>query len=259
MIYRIPTFCCLLLVAFSLPLIAQEVAGKARPAKAGSKKAGSKKAAAPNPPSFPYQANLPNVLIIGDSISIGYTPGVQQRLVKEANVRHSPGNSQGTTHGLAELEAWLTPWNGKPWDVIHFNWGLHDLKRVQVAGTSVNSNDPKDPYQADLVTYEANLRKLVAILQQTKAQLIFATTTPFPAGVKPYRSPEDVARYNQVAQQIMKEQSIPINDLHDFIAPQLATLQQPINVHFTKAGSEALAGEVAAAIRQRLAANAADR
>ena len=251
MIYRIPSCCCLLWVACALPLIAQEAPGKA--------KAGARKAAAKDASSLPYQANLPNVLIIGDSISIGYTAGVQQRLAKEANVRHSPGNSQGTTHGLAELEDWLTPWNGKPWDVIHFNWGLHDLKRVQVAGTSANSNDPNDPYQADLATYEANLRKLVAILQKTNAKLIFATTTPFPAGVKPYRSPEDADRYNHVAVQIMKEHAIPINDLHDFIAPQLAALQQPINVHFTKAGSEALAGEVAAAIRQRLATKTADR
>ena len=81
--------------------------------------------------------------------------------------------------------------------------GLHDLKRVKVAGTSENSNDPNDPYQANLKTYGANMEEIVARLKQTDAKLIFATTTPFPAGVKPYRAPEDAEKYNEVAKKIM--------------------------------------------------------
>ena len=64
--------------------------------------------------------NLPNVLIIGDSISIGYTSGVRDLLKGKANVIHNPGNAQGTTHGCKNLDAWL---GDTKWDVIHFNWG----------------------------------------------------------------------------------------------------------------------------------------
>lgn len=39
--------------------------------------------------------NLPNVLIIGDSISIGYTGTVSAKLAGKANVVHNPGNAEG--------------------------------------------------------------------------------------------------------------------------------------------------------------------
>ena len=67
---------------------------------------------------------LPNVLILGDSISIGYTPGVREELKAKANVIRPNANCGDTTIGLANIDAWLG--DGK-WDVIHFNWGLWDL------------------------------------------------------------------------------------------------------------------------------------
>ena len=78
---------------------------------------------------------IPKVLILGDSISIGYTPLVQKALEGEAHVfrpmRSEKGaeNCEGTTYGVTELERWLQI-DGGGWDVIHFNFGLHDLKRV---------------------------------------------------------------------------------------------------------------------------------
>ena len=72
-------------------------------------------------------SGLPRVLIIGDSISLGYTPFVAQQLKGKANIIHAPGNNESTARGLEHLDAWLGP---KKWDVIHFNWGLHDLKWI---------------------------------------------------------------------------------------------------------------------------------
>ena len=72
--------------------------------------------------------NLPNVLIIGDSISLGYTGVVSAKLAGKANVIHNPGNAQGTKLGVEKLQEWL---GDTKWDVIHFNWGLHDLKHVK--------------------------------------------------------------------------------------------------------------------------------
>jgi acyl-CoA thioesterase-1 len=193
---------------------------------------------------------LPYVLIIGDSISVGYTGIVRAELDGKANVIHNRGNAQGTTNGLAFIEEWLAE---ADWDVIHFNFGLHDLKRVTEAGTANNSNDPDDPYQADLATYTANLKKIVALLVETDTKLIFATTTPFPSGVKPYRSPEDAGNYNEAALKIMKKHKIEVNDLYGLVQPDLETLQKPVNVHFQKAGSELMGKQVAARIEAALA------
>lgn len=184
---------------------------------------------------------LPMVLILGDSISIGYTEPLRELLAGKANILRNPGNSQGTTHTLAQIDSWLAV---QKWDVIHFNLGLHDLKRVTVAGTGENSNDPNDPYQADLETYTRNLEKIAKKLKATGAKLVFATTTPFPQGVKPYRDPSDVERYNSAAVEVMGKNEIEVNDLCAFISPNLAKLQKPKNVHFTPEGSMELAAEV---------------
>tara|TARA_R110002096_G_scaffold161339_4_gene327864 strand:- start:643 stop:1587 length:945 start_codon:yes stop_codon:yes gene_type:complete len=197
----------------------------------------------------PIDPSLPNVLIIGDSISMGYTSKVIEAMAGKANVMHSPGNSQGTTNGLANIDSWLEPMK---WDVIHFNFGLHDLKRVTEAGTSSNSNDPDDPYQADAKTYAANLKEIVVRLKKTEATLIFATTTPFPAGVKPFRSPDDAGNYNTAALKIMKKNGIEVNDLYALVLPDLATLQKPVNVHFQAEGSQIMADAVAKRIGQSL-------
>lgn len=200
------------------------------------------------PAAAPVDPKLPNVLIIGDSISLGYTPFVLAELRGKAHVIHAPGNNAGTTLGMEKIDAWL---KGPKWDVIHFNWGLHDLKHVK-AGTGAASDDPSDPRQAEIEKYGENLRALVAKLKATGARLVFATTTPYPAGVRPCRLPEDAARYNEIAVAIARENGAAVNDLYAFALPKLGELQQPKNVHFKPEGSKALAGEVVRAILEAL-------
>ncbi len=196
------------------------------------------------------------VLLLGDSISIGYTPYVQEALRDVAVVvRPMRGkkaeNCAGTTYGAKEVKRWLAL-EGGGWDVVHFNFGLHDLKRVD-AKTGKASANPEDPRQAEPAVYEKQLRAIVAALKETKAKLIFATTTPVPAGrVRPHRDPADPPRYNAIARKIMEEHGVAVNDLHAFALPRLKEIQIPVNVHFTKDGSRQLAGEVVRHVREAL-------
>src|SRR5690606_6324309 len=64
------------------------------------------------------QAELPRVLLIGDSISIGYTLDVREMLKGEANVHRPPANCRSTNQGMISLDSWL---GKEKWDVIHFN------------------------------------------------------------------------------------------------------------------------------------------
>ena len=206
--------------------------------------------------SFEANPKLPNVLILGDSISIGYTLGVRKQLKEKANVfRPSnkngtrPENCSGTVNGVEQIDRWLTQQD--KWDLIHFNWGLHDLKHVHPK-TGDNSNSFKDPRQAEPEAYRKNLEAIVKKLKATGAKLIFATTTPYPAGCKPARSPADVDLYNGIALKIMSANNIQINDLHALVDGQLGTLQQKVNVHFNKAGNEVLGKQVASVIAAAL-------
>lgn len=192
---------------------------------------------------------LPRVLLIGDSISIGYTVPVRRMLQGRANVHRPRVNCGPTTRGLASIERWLG--NGH-WDVIHFNWGLHDLKYMGPQNENlVNPQSPGSRQQVPLADYEANLRTLIARLRQTNARLIWRSTTPIPAGAKG-RVVGDSAKYNAVAKKIMDEHGIPIDDQYAFAIDRLSTIQQKANVHFTSAGYEALAAQAVVAIEKAL-------
>jgi len=209
--------------------------------------------------------SLPNVLIIGDSISIGYTPFVKEMLAGRANVYRptletgEPENCEGTTKGVQNIERWLTATGvgnpmaigvGSRWDIIHFNFGLHDIKHIDPK-TGKNSNNPKDPQQADLKQYKKNLEIIVEKLKPTGATLIFATTTPYPDNVgNPLREPGMSAKYNNAAVKIMNQNGIAINDLYAFMLPRMNELQLPQNVHFKPEGYHALAGKVVERIKE---------
>ncbi|MFZ4766667.1 MAG: SGNH/GDSL hydrolase family protein [Roseimicrobium sp.] len=200
------------------------------------------------------------VLLLGDSISIAYTPVVQKLLAEELTVLRPMNkagkaeNCSGTTAGVANIDRWLAIDGGK-WDVIHFNWGLHDLKHVKPDTNGAKTSDlATDPPQVTVEVYEKQLREIVAKLKATGAKLIFATTTPVPEGaMKVYRTNADAIRYNEAALRVMKENHIAVNDLYAFALPKLQEIQiQPANVHFTPQGSEVLGAEVVKAIKAAL-------
>ncbi len=221
-------------------------------AEAAPREAAPKKKRRVNPAMAPVQdaPGLPRVLIIGDSISIGYTVPVRELMKGKANVHRPRTNCGPTTRGLAQIDAWL---GGGKWDVIHFNWGLHDLKYMGPQGQ--NLADPKaatSKPQVPIDAYEQNLDKLVARLKQTGAKLVWRNTTPVPPGAKG-RVVGDSKRYNEAAARVMKKHGVPTHDMYSFCMPRMQEIMLPANVHFTPKGSKALAETVVAAIEKALA------
>ncbi|MCP5118340.1 MAG: SGNH/GDSL hydrolase family protein [bacterium] len=190
--------------------------------------------------------DLPRVLIIGDSISIGYTLALREALAGVANVHRPPENCAHTWRGLEKLSQWL---GRDEWDVIHFNWGLHDLKYADEKGKLVPVSKGKQI--ASLADYEQNLDKLVKRLKQTAAILIWRPTTPVPPGANG-RVVGDEVRYNEVAEKVMKKHNVRIHDLNSFIELQPVPRTAPDNVHFTKEGSAMMADRIARRIKRLL-------
>ena len=175
---------------------------------------------------------LPRVLLIGDSVSRGYTLATRAALAGKANVHRAQENCGPTANGLKKLDVWLG--DGK-WDVIHFNFGIHDRA-------------------TPLADYEQRLEKIVARLQKTGARLIWASTTPIPRDAAKKQTPESIVERNAIAARVMQKHHIAVDDLFTFITPHLATAQNPHDVHFTSKGYELLGGQVAESIKATLKA-----
>ncbi len=190
---------------------------------------------------------LPNVLIIGDSISIGYTPEAAALLKDISNVQRPKVNCGDTRSGLKNLKNWL---GDTRWEVIHFNWGLHDLCYRHPESKVYGHRDKVNgTISVPVAQYEENLEILVRQLRENGAKLIWATTTVVPEG-EAGRFAGDELTYNQAAAKIMKRHGIIINDLHAVTAnfpPELFVA--PGDVHFRPAGYEKLAAQVAGVIR----------
>ncbi len=193
---------------------------------------------------------LRRVLLIGDSISIGYTVAVRKELAGKASVHRIPTNGRYAAYGLANLDKWL---GDKKWDVIHFNWGLWDIcyrnpkSKVQGNRDKVNGKLTATPEQ-----YRASMEAIVKKLKATGAKLIWCATTPVPEG-EAGRKVGDEVKYNAIAAEIMKANGVAINDLHTHarkVTPK--AFIKPGNVHFTAAGSEHLAKKVAAEIQKAI-------
>ena len=191
------------------------------------------------------------ILIIGDSISIGYTPFVQKNLEDVATVVHNPGNAQHTGTGLSKLAEWI----GKgDYDIIQFNWGLWDLcyrhPDSKVQGNRDKENG-KITFNRD--EYASNLDSLVKLTKaKTGAKLIFVTTTYVPekeAG----RFSEDAVKYNEAAKKVMKANNVLVNDIFEkSIGIHRQYGKGADDVHYTAEGYEKLGQEISAFLKKEL-------
>ena len=182
-----------------------------------------------------------NVVVIGDSVSIGWTPPLARLLRDEALVQHSPGGGDGgaedTATGLQCLDYFLRSPNGTALapDVLLFNWGLHDgvyLGPFPDPGggyhwapgniTVPGQEGPEWLYKAQLTEIT---RRLVAwAAANGRTALLFALTTPMVCNVT---SDQAVARLNVQAAQVMGELGVPTVDLRTPILEKCGAAPQP--------------------------------
>lgn len=186
---------------------------------------------------------MKHVILIGDSIRMGYQPTVEQLLGAKAQVWAPQENGGTSANVLAHLDEWVL--SRRP-DIVHLNCGLHDLKTEFGDSTQ---NVPLDAYQA-------NLRQIVAqVVAEGSTQLIWAATTPVNEAWhhqnKPFdRFEGDVLAYNRAADEIAAAYHVPINDLYQVIMDAgRDRYLTPDGVHFNQAGYTLLGQAVANAIR----------
>lgn len=193
---------------------------------------------------------LPKVVLIGDSIRLGYAPEVAKLLAGKATIVQAKANGGDSANVLKNLATWAIA--EKP-DIVHFNCGIHDTKKDRQSGQ----------FQVSSERYEKNLRAIVEqIRKETGAKVIFATTTPIiddRAAAKREQATyqlldASVVEYNAIATRVMQELKVPVNDLRAVIGEgeERGKLMSDDGVHFTAAGTKKLAAAVAAAMDEQL-------
>lgn len=166
-----------------------------------------------------------NVMVLGDSVSIGYTPQLGQVLGNIAVVQHSPydtrdGGAEDTAYGLQCLEYFMKGPDGsllEP-DILLFNFGLHDgpLGNKTVPGQQGNSS-----------VYANELEQIVVVLKGLyagrKTQLLFALTSPMMCDV---HADGNVMTLNVEAAEVMQRHGVATVDAHTALVDQCGPVPQ---------------------------------
>lgn len=192
--------------------------------------------------------NLSLVILIGDSIRQGYKGVVARELATVARVWSPDDNCRWCQYTLDHLDEWVI--SRQP-DLVHLNNGLHDMML----------QEPDNQPRCTVEEYAAALERLFSRLRrETRAKLIFATTTPVmqerqrTSGYQRIvRYDADPPRYNAAAVQLAARFHVPVNDLFAVVTEAgKDKLLGADGVHFTPEGYEVLGRAVAEAIRSHL-------
>lgn len=156
----------------------------------------------------------PSVLVIGDSVSIGYTPYVRMNL-PDYEIVHNRCNAMDSNNGVEWIDVWLR--QREKWQAVTFNHGIWDV---------VRTNTP-------IPTYKDNLRYIGKKLLALHVSIVFFTTTQI-------NEPSDRDVYNAAAREVMNELGIPVSDLGAFSDTMVGLHLPGDPLHWTPEGSEAL-------------------
>lgn len=181
-------------------------------------------------------ADLPRVLLVGDSITRGYYKSVEEKLAGKAIVcRLATSKSLGDPGLLAEVNLVLSQTR---FDVLHVNNGMHGW------GYS------EEEYTKALPDLLAALRK-----GAPKSRIVWATTTPVRVADKLDQSDAKTERVmvrNQAVVDLMTKEKIAVNDLFAEVKDRPEMFSRD-GVHMSPKGTAALSEKVAAEVQKLIA------
>ena len=183
----------------------------------------------PNP-----NPKLPNVLLLGDSISRNYFPEVRKKLAGSANVYLM---ASSTSVGDPRIEGQIKEFAAIErvrFRVVHFNNGMHGWGYTE------------DQYRA---AFPAFLRA-VRSLTEKSGVLIWASTTPVRSDATNGATNPRVEERNRIALGFVQAAGIPVDDQFSLMQQHQDLHQDPI--HFNPAGSAIQGDQAAAMIRAAL-------
>jgi hypothetical protein len=178
-------------------------------------------------------AKLPNVLLLGDSITRNYFPEVRRQLDGVANVYLMASSTSVGDPRLARQIEEFSKAEGVEFEVVHFNNGMH--------GWAYSEKEYRKAFPA----FVSEIRAIAP-----KAALIWATSTPVKKETEPGPTNARVDARNAIAESIVKPAGITIDDQHGLMLKHADLYQD--GVHFNEDGSALQGKQAAQAIREAL-------
>ena len=208
---------------------------------------------------------MKTVLVMGDSIRLGYQERVKELLSDVAQVFAPEENCRFTKYALWGMHVWAEETGVERFDLAHWNTGIWDLHRATADGEVFT------PLEA----YVEDNERLLTQMQSCADRLIWATTIPAgpsldkgmesdalinskgrPARIRlcvpQVRWNADVKRYNEAACHMYRSRGVAINDLYTALLPDLEAYISEDGIHPNEKGYALLAEQTARAIRQQL-------
>ena len=205
---------------------------------------------------------MKNLLLLGDSIRMGYDSFVKEKLEGRMNVYFSEDNGRFAQYTMRTLSNWkdqlslpeihVVHWNNGLWDLLHLN-ACPNGKDGEAEGETMPAESTKGKYVVDKdpVTppeiYRYMIGRVLTRIRQIfpGAEVVFATTTPVieEQANWSYRSNVEIESYNCIAREVLVPRGVRINELGKFAAEKCQTLHRDW-VHYNEEGSSLLADEI---------------
>lgn len=170
---------------------------------------------------------MKKILLVGDSISLDYGPALRGFVRPDLAIFGKPGTEEayrnldlpvgGNGGDSSRVLAYVTELRERgelDCDWFFFNCGLHDIKRER----------PEEELQVDEESYRANLQAILDLMKAAGVSTVFINTTQadgsrYPVGKMPFtRRANDGVRYNEIAEEVMDQNGVPVVDLYGFTA-----------------------------------------
>ena len=177
---------------------------------------------------------LPNVLLLGDSLSRNYFPQVTKDLAGVANVYLIASSTSVGDPRLPQEIREFAAMEHVPFRIVHFNNGMHGWDYTEAQ------------YKTAFPEFLRTVRSLVA----RNSALIWATTTPVKPQAFNGATNDRVDARNVIARTFVDVAHIPIDDQHALMIRHQDLYQD--TVHFNTAGSNLMGDQAAAMIRAQL-------
>ena len=177
---------------------------------------------------------LPNVLLLGDSISRAYFPDVTKDLGGIANVYLMASSTSLGDPRIEHQIAEFAQLEKVRFRVVHFNNGMHGWGYTE------------EQYRSAFPAYLRAIRRLI----EKNGALIWTSTTPVRSDATGGATIPRVQQRNQIARQFVEAAGIPIDDQFSLML-QHQDLHED-SVHFNASGARIQADQVSASIRSAL-------